>query len=93
MVGKERNKVKRVLFILIGATALLMCAITKAISAEEEDKLVVPVIRLPGEPDKLGVPVVRLPGEPDKLGVPVIRLPPDVIARVNEAYWAEKRSQ
>jgi hypothetical protein len=93
MAGKERNKVKQVLFMMIAVTALLMCAITKATSAEEEDKLVVPVYRVPGTPEKLVVPVIRLPGTPDKLGVPVISLPPDVVARVNEAYWAEKRSQ
>jgi hypothetical protein len=96
MAGKERNKVKRVLFIIIASTALFMCATTTTISAEDtsaEDKLVVPVYRVPGTPEKLVVPVVRLPGTPDKLGVPVISLPPDVVARVNEAYWAEKRSQ
>ena len=85
---------KRVLLIMIGATVLLVCATTTATSAADEpDKLVVPVYRLPGSPDKLGVPVYRLPGTTDKLGVPVYRLPKDVVDRVNAAYWAEKRSQ
>jgi hypothetical protein len=80
MSGKERNQVKRVLFIMIGATVLLVCATTTATSA-------------PDEPDKLVVPVYKLPGTPDKLVVPVYKLPKDVVARVNEAYWAEKHSQ
>ena len=85
---------KRVLFIMIGATVLLVCATTTATSAADEpDKLVVPVYRLPGTPDKLVVPVYKLPGTPEKLVVPVYRLPNDVVARVNEAYWAEKHSQ
>ncbi len=84
---------KRVLFIMIGATVLLVCATTTATSAPDEpDKLVVPVYKLPGTPDKLVVPVYKLPGT-DKLVVPVYRLPKDVVARVNEAYWAEKHSQ
>jgi hypothetical protein len=80
MAGKERNQVKRVLFIMIGATVFLVCATTTATSA-------------PDEPDKLVVPVYKLPGTPDKLVVPVYRLPNDVVARVNAAYWAEKHSQ
>jgi hypothetical protein len=48
MAGKERNQVKRVLFIMIGATVLLVCATTTATSSpDESDKLVVPVYRLP----------------------------------------------
>ena len=40
---------KRVLFIMIGATVLLVCATTTATSAPDEpDKLVIPVYRLPG---------------------------------------------
>jgi hypothetical protein len=71
MAGKERNEVKRVLFIMIGATVLLMCATTATTSAA--DKLVVPVYKLPGT-DKLVVPVYKLPGT-DKLVVPVYKLP------------------
>jgi hypothetical protein len=81
---------------MIGATALLTlmagCTTTRASSTpDEEGKLVVPVYKLPGT-DKLVVPVYKLPGT-DKPVVPVIRLPRDVVARVNEAYWAEKHSQ
>ena len=52
MAGKERNQVKRVLFIMIGATALLTlmagCATyPKTTSAPEESTLVVPVLRMP----------------------------------------------
>jgi hypothetical protein len=71
MAGKERNEVKRVLFIMIGATALLTCATTATTNAA--DKLVVPVYKLPGT-DKLVVPVYKLPGT-DKLVVPVYKLP------------------
>jgi hypothetical protein len=71
MAGKERNQVKRVLFIMIGATMLLICATTTKTSAA--DKLVVPVYKLPGT-DKLVVPVYKLPGT-DKLVVPVYKLP------------------
>jgi hypothetical protein len=70
MAGEERNQVKRVLFIMIGATALLVCAATTTNAA---DKLVVPVYKLPGT-DKLVVPVYKLPGT-DKLVVPVYKLP------------------
>jgi hypothetical protein len=70
MAGEERNQVKRVLFMMIGATALLMCATTTTNAA---DKLVVPVYKLPGT-DKLVVPVYKLPGT-DKLVVPVYKLP------------------
>ena len=80
MAGKERNQVKRVLFIMIGATVLLVCATTTATST-------------PDESDKLVVPVYILPGTPDKLVVPVYRLPMDVVARVNAASWAGKHSQ
>lgn len=64
---------KRVLFIMIGATVLLTCATATTTSAS--DKLVVPVYKLPGTPDKLVVPVYKLPGTPDKLVVPVYKLP------------------
>ena len=52
MSGKERNQVKRVLFIMIGATALLTlmagCATTTTTSTpEKETTLVVPVVALP----------------------------------------------
>ena len=52
MAGKERNQVKRVLFIMIGATALLTlmagCATTTTTSTpEQEGTLVVPVVALP----------------------------------------------
>ena len=91
MAGKERNQVKRVLFIMMGATVWLVCATTTATSAPDEpEKLVVPVYKLPGTPEKLVVPVYKLPGTPEKLVVPVYKLPNDVVARVNEAYWAEK---
>jgi hypothetical protein len=104
MAGKERNQVKLVLFIMIGATALLTLMAGSATTAtastpDTEGILVVPVVELPSTPDKPGklvVPVIRLPSTPDKPGklvVPVIRLPRDVVARVNEAYWAKKHSQ
>jgi len=52
MAGKERNQVKRVLFIMIGATALLTlmagCATTTTTSTpDKEETLVVPVVALP----------------------------------------------
>jgi hypothetical protein len=51
MAGKERNQVKRVLFTMIGATALLTlmagCATPTTTSAPEESTLVVPVLRMP----------------------------------------------
>ena len=62
---------------MMGATVWLVCATTTATSA-------------PDEPEKLVVPVYKLPGTPEKLVVPVYKLPNDVVARVNEAYWAEK---
>jgi hypothetical protein len=63
--------VKRVLFPIIGATMLLICA--TATTTNAADKLVVPVYKLPGT-DKLVVPVYKLPGT-DKLVVPVYKLP------------------
>jgi hypothetical protein len=63
--------VKRVLFPIIGATILLICATTTRIMAA--DKLVVPVYKMPGS-DKLVVPVYKMPGS-DKLVVPVYKMP------------------
>jgi hypothetical protein len=70
MAGKERIPVKRVFFLIIGATALLMCAPTTTSAA---DKLVVPVYKMPGT-DKLVVPVYKMPGT-DKLVVHVYKMP------------------
>ena len=50
---------KRVLFPIIGATILLICATTTRIMAA--DKLVVPVYKMPGS-DKLVVHVYKMPG-------------------------------
>ena len=55
---------------MIGATALLMCATTTTNAA---DKLVVPVYKMPGS-DKLVVPVYKMPGS-DKLVVHVYKMP------------------
>jgi hypothetical protein len=71
LAGKERNQVKRVLFPIIGATVLLMCAATTTTNAA--DKLVVPVYKMPGT-DKLVVPVYKMPGT-DKLVVHVYKMP------------------
>jgi hypothetical protein len=63
--------VKRVLFPIIGATILLICATATRTSAA--DKLVVPVYKMPGS-DKLVVPVYKMPGT-DKLVVHVYKMP------------------
>ena len=71
MAGEERNPVKRVLFPMIGATMVFICATTTTTSAA--DKLVVPVYKMPGS-DKLVVPVYKMPGS-DKLVVHVYKMP------------------
>jgi hypothetical protein len=72
--GQERNQVKRVSLLIIGATALLLCGTKTTIGAmEKADKLVVPVYKMPGT-DKLVVPVYKMPGT-DKLVVHVYKMP------------------
>jgi hypothetical protein len=102
MAGKERDQVKRVLFTMIGATALLtLMATTTTSTPAEEGTLVVPVVALPKDV------VARMnaaywaqkhsttstPAEEGTLVVPVVALPKDVVARMNAAYWAQKHSQ
>jgi uncharacterized lipoprotein YajG len=89
MAGKERNQVKRVLFIMIGATALSGCATTTTTSTPEKDEtLVVPVVALPKDV------VARMnaaywaekhstTSTPEEtLVVPVVARPKDVVASV-----------
>ena len=102
MAGKERDQVKRVLFIMIGATALLTlmagCATkTTTSTPEKETTLVVPVVELPKDVAAsmnaaYWAEKRSTPEKETKLGVPVVELPKDVAASMNAAYWAEKRS-
>jgi protein-tyrosine phosphatase len=102
MAGKERDQVKRVLFIMIGATALLTlmagCATkTTTSTPEKETTLVVPVVELPKDVAArvnaaYWAEKHSTPEKEATLVVPVVELPKDVAARVNAAYWAEKHS-
>ena len=93
MAGKERNQVKRVLFIMIGATALLTlmagCATTTTTSTpDKEETLVVPVVALPKDvvarvnaaywAEKHSA--TSTPEQEGTLVVPVVALPKDVVA-------------
>jgi hypothetical protein len=91
MAGKERNQVKRVLFIMFGATALSGCATTTTTSTPEtEETLVVPVVALPKDvvarvnaaywAEKHST--TSTPETEETLVVPVVAKPKDVVASV-----------